>query len=203
MVWPGKGSPEGEDRIQGSAQQLCPPCGLINPGNPMACLLEGADSCHLGPTVRTGHDSPVWSLHFRNCHNNWGWSSKALLFLYLFSRPCKLPISTGLWTKDTSWPSGGPGSEEMAQGQWHRSHPVLRREACSSALISSFLYSRAVSSFSHRPHRCYLLCWPRRGAAEPRLGIPKVSCMSISCLLLCSDLLILMLNQTVCFTFLD
>lgn len=73
-----------------------------------------------------------------------------------------------------------PPGHLVAQGQWQCSHPVLRHEACSSALISSFLHSRAISSFSHRPHRCYLLCWPRCGAAEPRLGIPKASCMSIS-----------------------
>lgn len=53
------------------------------PWKPHDLSMEGADRCHLGPTVRTGHDSPVWSLHFRNCHN-WEWSSKTLLFLYLF-----------------------------------------------------------------------------------------------------------------------
>lgn len=81
-----------------------------------------------------------------------------------------------------------PPGHLVAQGlkKWHRdsewqcSHPVLRHEACSSAFISSFLHSRAISNFSHRPHRCYLLCWPRCGAAKPRLGILKVSCMSIS-----------------------
>lgn len=41
-------------------------------------------------------------------------------------------------------------------------------------------------------HRCYLLCWPRPGAAELRLGVPKVGRMSF-CPLLCSDPLVLML----------
>ena len=69
------------------AHQVWQPCGLSP---------EGADHRHTSPTVRTGHDPPVWSLHVRNCHNcgAGGWSSKALLSLYLFSRPCKLPTST-------------------------------------------------------------------------------------------------------------
>lgn len=49
------------------------------PWKPHDLSTEGADRCHLGPTVRTGHDSPVWFLHFRNCHN-WEWSLKHSFF---------------------------------------------------------------------------------------------------------------------------
>lgn len=78
----------------------------------------------------------------------------------------------------------------VAQGlkKWHRdsewqcSQPVLRHEVCSSAFspFPSSLKGHVPGFSSQRPHRCYLSCWPRCGAAKLRLGLPKVSCMSIS-----------------------
>lgn len=45
---------------------------------------------------------------------------------------------------------------------------------------------------SHRPHRCYLLSWPRRGAAKLKFGIPKGQLhVNQFCPLFCSDLLVL------------
>lgn len=78
----------------------------------------------------------------------------------------------------------------MAQGlkKWHRdsewqcSHTVLRLEACSSALspLCSSLKGHFPSFSFHRPHRCYLLCWLRCGAAELSLAYRRsAACQSI------------------------
>lgn len=57
------------------AHQAWQPCGLSP---------EGADHHHTGPTVRTGHDPPVWSLHVRNCRNCGG--------VVLESSPFSIPL---------------------------------------------------------------------------------------------------------------
>lgn len=163
------------------------------PWKPHGLSAEGADCCHLGPTVRTGHGSPVWSLHFRNCHN-WEWFLKALLF-YTSS---EVHVSCSS-LRDCGQKTSAPGCL-VAQGlkKWHRdsewqcSNPVLRHVAYSSALCPFPSLKGHFPSFaSQAPQVLFVVlaqAWGCRAKAWHTEGQLHVNQF---CPLLCSELLVL------------
>lgn len=88
--------------------------------------------------------------------------------------------------------------------EWQCSHPVLRHEAYSSALfLFPSLKGHVPFLLSEAPQVLFVVlaqAWGRRAEAWHTKGQLHVNQF---CPLLCSDLLVFMLNQTVCFTFPD
>lgn len=116
-------------------------------------------------------DLPAWSLHIEN--------RQKLSGVVLESTPFSIPLFKAMLSCPPL-PDCGQKTLLLAiwwPRAWRRPGTVMavlslcRPRACSSALSphrSSFKGRLPGSSF-RKPHRCYL-CWPGRGAAEPRLG---------------------------------